>query len=428
MRYLRTQHDQPLLLMNLDETGVPLFNGDRCGNVMKKRTVGGGTNQNEELVQYATTAESRGQATHVAIICDDVSVQPHLPQVIIGAHSLLTVTDCRNLQESLSDNVYLLRLKSRWTDRVIMERLIRTVARIVREQCPHKVPVLLLDTAPSHLHPALPCLARRLGMHLVLIPARTTWLLQPCDVYLFRKYKHAFRDRWLQCKQETLDGRLSRGTYWSALCEHVSAFMNAHDWSPAFLQTGFAADAGGLSRSVRRLLQLTDSWSLPEAHEPAAMDLEALAPRNRRTERIAAWLPRLHQFRGVAAMALEVAAAARIDAPDPVADAASLPAPSICSRPSGPAAASPAAAMLPPVAGEPASSRLGAVRSAATGPLTRSRSRALGTPPTETQESDLPPLMATPTVAPAPTFADPAATGPISARTRSRSFAHSTAG
>ena len=85
MRYLRTQHDQPLLLMNLDETGVPLFNGDRCGNVMKKRTVGGGTNQNEELVQYATTAESRGQATHVAIICDDVSVQPHLPQVIIAA-------------------------------------------------------------------------------------------------------------------------------------------------------------------------------------------------------------------------------------------------------------------------------------------------------------------------------------------------------
>ena len=184
MRYLRTQHDQPLLLMNLDETGVPLFNGDRCGNVMKKRTVGAGTNQNDELVQYATTAESRGQATHVAIICDDVSVQPHLPQVIIGAHNLLTVTDCRDLQESLADNVYLLRLKSRWTDRVIMERLIRTVARIVRERCPHKVPVLLLDTAPSHLHPALPCLARRLGMRLVLVPARTAWLLQPCDVYV----------------------------------------------------------------------------------------------------------------------------------------------------------------------------------------------------------------------------------------------------
>ena len=90
----------------------------------------GSTRQdNEELIQHATTAEGRGQATHVAIISDDVRVQPHLPQVIIGAHNFLTVIGARALREAVADNVYLLRLKSRWADRVIMERLIRTAAR-----------------------------------------------------------------------------------------------------------------------------------------------------------------------------------------------------------------------------------------------------------------------------------------------------------
>ena len=184
--YLRERSTKPLLLINLDETGVPLFNGDRPGTVVKPTRAVLRASQTGELVQYATTNETRGQATHVALICDDVSVQPHLPQLIIGAHNLLTVGVCRELQDQLAPNVYLFRLRSRWTDRVLMESFLRTLAKILADCCPLKTPVLLLDTAPSHLHPSLPQLARKLGMHLVLVPARTTWLLQPCDVHLFR--------------------------------------------------------------------------------------------------------------------------------------------------------------------------------------------------------------------------------------------------
>ena len=106
----------------------------------------------------------------MAINCDDAGVQPHLLPVIAGARNLLTVTDSTAAQGSLAvaDIVYVSRLKSHWADRVIMERVIRTVAWVVTERCLQKVLVLLLYTAPSNVHPTLPCLAGLWGLHLAL--------------------------------------------------------------------------------------------------------------------------------------------------------------------------------------------------------------------------------------------------------------------
>jgi hypothetical protein len=53
------------------------------------------------LRQVATATQTRGQATHVAIIGDDPAVQPHLPQVILGARDLLPASVVRDLQTEL---------------------------------------------------------------------------------------------------------------------------------------------------------------------------------------------------------------------------------------------------------------------------------------------------------------------------------------
>ena len=136
----------------------------------------------------------------MAINCDDAGVPPHLLPVIAGARNLLTVTDSTAAQGSLAvaDIVYVSRLKSHWADRVIMERVIRTVAWVVTERCLQKVLVLLLYTAPSNVHPTLPCLAGLWGLHLALAPPEQRaccCFVRPCDAYLFRKYAHACRER-----------------------------------------------------------------------------------------------------------------------------------------------------------------------------------------------------------------------------------------
>ena len=119
------------------------------------------------LTQAATTSQTRGQATHIALMCDDASAQPHLPQVLVGTPDLLPAGVARDLQDSLAPNVYLLRLKSRWTDTVLLSAVLRTLGKSIREFFQQKVPVLLLDAAPSHLDDSLPRLAASLGIHLV---------------------------------------------------------------------------------------------------------------------------------------------------------------------------------------------------------------------------------------------------------------------
>ena len=66
--YLRERSSKPLLLLNLDETGVPLFAGDKPGTLLRStpRVLQG--TATGELVQFCTTHEARGQATHIAII------------------------------------------------------------------------------------------------------------------------------------------------------------------------------------------------------------------------------------------------------------------------------------------------------------------------------------------------------------------------
>ena len=426
--FLRRASDRNLLLLNLDETGVSLFNGDKAGTVARRIRRADSVGDGHQLVQYATTAESRGQATHVAIICDDASVQPHLPQVIIGPSNLLTVRSCNACQEGLADNVHLFRLKSRWTDQATLSIILRSVAQIVREVCPEKQPVMLLDTAPSHMHPTLPALARRHGMHLVFIPARTTWLLQPLDVCVFRKYKHAFRESWLRAKLDTIDGRLEPVQFWSCLCRHVDEFMRSNDWSTAFAKTGFGLDFDASSRSLRACLQLPPAWSLPPLHEPTAADLDVMLPRNRAQGRRVQWLPRIAQLRIVAPAASGTAPPLRASEsePPPLPPPPGPPPPCLGSSDSAPSASSTdpplraGRAPLPPLE-EPA------LPPPPRRPLTRSQSRLLALPPPSPPESDQPLSTVTPPAPPAmsaPAVAD--AGRPISARTRSKTSASST--
>ena len=65
-----------LSLTNLDERGVCFVNGDKQGRVLRRprRNVDGECVL--LLTQAATTTQTRGQATHVALICNDAKPPP----------------------------------------------------------------------------------------------------------------------------------------------------------------------------------------------------------------------------------------------------------------------------------------------------------------------------------------------------------------
>ena len=83
-------------------------------------------------------------------MCDDSSLQPVLPQVIVGNHNILQVAYLKELEPMLPENIIVVRAKSSWITTelliVVMEQLRRGLDnRVV------KTPVLLMDACPVHL-------------------------------------------------------------------------------------------------------------------------------------------------------------------------------------------------------------------------------------------------------------------------------------
>ena len=94
---------------------------------------------------------------------------------------------------------------------------------------------------------------------------------------LFRKCKHACRERWLRCILETSTAGChepATGVLCANMSPHSWLLMSDHLHS---CRRALRTTREGLSQSVRRHFKLTDSWSLPDPHEPTAADLDAIA-------------------------------------------------------------------------------------------------------------------------------------------------------
>ena len=72
----KVPHNKKVLRVNLDETAICLFPGNRGGNLFVTKA--------EEPTVNVKQSVKRTYLTHVAIVCDDADLQKLLPQVIIG--------------------------------------------------------------------------------------------------------------------------------------------------------------------------------------------------------------------------------------------------------------------------------------------------------------------------------------------------------
>ena len=95
------------LLINLDETSIPVSFTHTGGNVMLLDPT---KNWHWPPRQRATRAERRSYFTHVGLICNDVAIQPKLPQVLFVGEKLLTQAAWAAIQAELPDNVYVKRI------------------------------------------------------------------------------------------------------------------------------------------------------------------------------------------------------------------------------------------------------------------------------------------------------------------------------
>jgi len=410
---------QRLLLMNMDETGIPLFMGNCAGNVHARvRSLKSTQPQQKERTQHATRHQLRGQITHAAIIADDLEIQRLLPQVLVGDHHLLPARTVTALRDALPANVRLLRLKSRWMDAPLMQAILREIALVLRGR-PNIKPVLLLDCCPAHLQEPVLRTAKACRINLIFIPAKFTWLLQPCDTGVFHRYKQCLQRRYSELRRDSAAGMVDQEDWWRVIIEEANAFVAQRSWSHVFAGNGFHGVDARLSSYIRNQMEWQEIPPL-EPGMPSLADLQTVLPKGRQLK----WglvLPRAREPLRLGAPASS--SVALLSGPRSVEPCVSSPAAAV----SAPASSSsewliPRAMPLPPLP-PPATPPLMAQRrslSSRDGESTQPAQSAATTAAGGTKRAR--------TTVPMFPGTSSTASGhePISARTRSRSFEHNT--
>ena len=174
--------------------------------------------------------------------------------VLCNEHCL-TKRDHAEILRECPRNVYVKRAKSGWmnveTLRILLECLV-TILRPYKES--HQV-ILFLDAARCHLNASIAEYCARSNIFLIILPARLTWLLQPCDTRLFAKYKRALKQKYHEIANESAMGVVDTVALFRCVFHTIRTVIQGQRWSFAFAADGFSGDTQALSSYIMRSLQ-----------------------------------------------------------------------------------------------------------------------------------------------------------------------------
>ena len=191
------------------------------------------------ITQNVTRAQTRACLTHVALICDNTSIQPQLPQVILGNEHILSVTAVLALEEQLPKNVRLWRRPSGWVNKTIMRDLVRELVPVLRPYSKEYQPVLLLDSCSVHMDTAFLKECTAAGIWVVFIPAKMTWLMQPLDTHVFARYKRFLAAKYHRAVIDNPEGVVDTIEMIRTIGQAVRYVLQKHEWKMSMVQNVF---------------------------------------------------------------------------------------------------------------------------------------------------------------------------------------------
>ena len=245
-----------MLRLNLDETSVKLIAPCAQGHIVRQRQ-----HSESKLRHPATRRQLRTSLTFVATICDDTSIQPVLPQIILGSEKVLTLSMLRSVRPSLQSNVALLRSKNGWMTAGLLVHLVTVLGRKLAPFLKYFQPILIFDAYSAHLSPYVFRAAARAHIWTVVIPAKMTGLLQPLDTHVFYKLKMYLRRRWLETALQSDAGQVTMVDTIAATNDAVRCILEKYSWARAFEVNGFSLHGGHLRGRIREAI---GCWDLHE--------------------------------------------------------------------------------------------------------------------------------------------------------------------
>ena len=237
------------VVINMDETSVSANHDTNKGWV-----INAGVRASSNLT--TTPSRSGGPVlvcTLLGCICSDSAVQPLLPQVLLpkarGTGALPQYV--RDQFSACGAPLEFWHGTNGWVDYVSMKHW-ATRLRSVVQSC-HGLQtwiLLVLDCANCHLDIRTIRHLRRLGILVLLIPSKLTYLLQPCDVEVFGMFKDTLRRASLLKRLHNRDGLIPFEDWVLNVSGTVHGIMSNVDWSDTFPRVGLAREYEDLRSDI----------------------------------------------------------------------------------------------------------------------------------------------------------------------------------
>ena len=176
-------NDKQHVFINVDETSVSAVKATVKGMVAT-----GKIKQESRWRQPRDPVDRTDvKTTLMGAACDAPELQPLLPQVVLPRYTKAAVPPQHVLDAYAVSGSPLeyWHKSSGWVGSRIMAAWITRVRTIVTSFNPAAWIVLIVDCSSAHLNVKTIRHRRRLGVLVVFLPAKLTWLLQVLDVYAF---------------------------------------------------------------------------------------------------------------------------------------------------------------------------------------------------------------------------------------------------
>jgi hypothetical protein len=269
-----------LLKLNMDETSCRLHYEAPIG-VFASEPVALDARRGF-VYQAVTRGQTRACLSHVALVCDDAEVQAQLPQYILGNERTLQASVISELvaEGGVSENLYISRRKSAWVDDASLAIIAAHWGRVLTQVAGDCQPVLLVDACPVHMGKRFLAACARWHIWVSFIPAKLTWLLQPCDTHCFAKYKRSLRDQYHKEALRNAGGAVSTKQIILHIDHAIKTVLQGTHWGRAFSANGFGATQRHVRKRILKHLQMDEAPRISR-DLPTLEQFSALFPRNR---------------------------------------------------------------------------------------------------------------------------------------------------
>ncbi len=249
----RVPPNRRLVFVNFDESSVPFaFPGVR--GYIAPRSEAEPLSLGSRTERLASNSD-RGSYTFLGFISNCPEIQQRLPRILIGKHTRLSRRLMRGAADQTVNGMEVWARPSSWVTQSLMFDILRRLF-VSWMDIQHEIyPIVILDCAPQHISSEIVNFAHGLGMDLVFVPGRLTFLLQPLDVVVFQLLKRELREAWVYERSTHEAGHVDVLSHLRVVAQCTERVLSSRSWQSAFDMTGITSGRRRLNSTLRRLFE-----------------------------------------------------------------------------------------------------------------------------------------------------------------------------